>query len=113
VYIHIEKNNTEDIREVLIETVDGEKMEEKQDTQLDDMVADITRDDNMQQVTEAMTTEPQVVTEAMDSRAQVVTETMVNGAQVVTVQEQALVEVLDAEKSAQLFAALLLEQLSQ
>ena len=108
------KNKTE--RKVTIETVIDEH-EEEQDThgQLQDIVTDVIADtDYGQQVTEDMDNGAQVVTEVVDSRAQIVTETMMDGAQEVTEQEQlAIEEVLDAEKSLQLFAALLLEQLSQ
>ena len=108
------KNETAGIaeREVMMETVIND--EEEKDTQLQDIVTNIIADANEQQVTEDIVNGAQTVTENMDNRAQVVTETMNDGAQEITEQEQlAVEEVLDAEKSLQIFAALLLEQLSQ
>lgn len=70
-------------------------------------------DKDREQMAETMASGAQVVTEAMDSKAQVVAEAMDTGTQEVTEQERPAVEILDAEKSLQLFAALLLEQLSQ
>ena len=88
--------------------------EEEQDTQLQDIKTDVITDADGQQVIEDMANGAQAVTDIMDSRPLVVTETMNDGAQEVTEQEQlAIEEVLDAEKSLQMFAALLLEQLSQ
>lgn len=99
-------------REITMEAVVNENTEEQEDAQLhNDIVMDVVTDGGVQQVTDIVANGAQVVTEAVDSRAQVVTETVDGGAQEVTEQEQA--EVLDAEKSVQLFAALLLEQLSQ
>lgn len=105
-------NQTADM-EVMIETVIDENVEDK-DTQLQDIVTDVVADADEQQVTEDIVDGAQIVTEVMNSRAQVVTKTMTDGTQEVTEQEQLVIEgVLDAEKSLQLFAALLLEQLSQ
>ena len=97
-------------REVMIETViDGN--DEEKDTQLQDVVTDVIADADEQQVIEDIVDGAQIVTEVMHGRAQVATETTDDGAQEVT--EQAIEEVLDAEKSLKMFAALLLEQLSQ
>lgn len=114
-HVEIEKNKTEDVaeREATMETVIDENAEEEQDTQLQHIVMDVITDRDGQQVTEVMADDAQVATEPMDSGAQVVTETVNNGAQEVTEEDQPVVEILDAEKSLQLFAALLLEQLSQ
>ena len=94
-------------RKAVTETVIIE--EEEQDTQIQDTVMS---EGDRQQATEAMVDGAQV--EVMESTARVVTENINDGAQEVTAeQDQPAVEVLDTEQSLQLFAALLLEQLSQ
>ena len=90
------------------ETVIIENAEEEQDTQIQDIVMG---EGNGRQATEAMASGAQE--EAMDSTAQVVTENISDGAQELMDQDQPAVEVMDTEQSLQLFAVLLLEQLSQ
>ena len=108
-------SKTDDIAESEVTkiTVIDKNAEEEQDIQLQDIVMDVITDPDGQRVSEDMANGAQVEAEVTDSTAQVVTETMDDGAQEVTDQEQLEIEVLDAEKSLQLFAALILEQLSQ
>lgn len=108
-HVEVEKTTTEDIPER--ETTSEDENEQR--TELLDIMTDATVDRDRQQVTETMAGGAQVVTEVMDSKTQVVTEAISDGAQVETEQDQLAVEVLDGERSLQLFAALLLEQLSQ
>ena len=66
------------------------------------------------QVIEDMANAANVITTTMDNTAQIMAETVNDGVQEITEQERMMaIEVLDAENSLQLFAALLLEQLSQ